>query len=414
MKRLLAYTLPVLLLGILLYVVLIRMHSAPRWAQQHAVLAVPGALFALASVLAAGFRRTGHAFAAALLGATFYAVNHACFAAGNPMAGRRVLAAALVWAPLDFALFHLLRAGSPLSPRGLLRFAVAALQSLMLLSLAWFDKAALTRFVQEYWPGQNLLENLPVHELSAAGFCLAGLVLVVAGDGEPLHQRFLAILSLAAVLAALNAPCWITDPKSGRVAVVALFSAAGLFSVEAVLEFSWRSAYLDALTALPSRRALGDGLSRLGRRYTIAMVDIDHFKRINDRYGHEAGDQMLRFVSTALKQAGLGTVYRYGGEEFAILCPRKTLDHARDKAERLRKRIHDATFRLRAASRPARRPLTRAARKRTSRAKRVPVTVSIGLAQRDETRPTPQDVLDAADQALLKAKRQGRNRVAVG
>jgi len=75
---------------------------------------------------------------------------------------------------------------------------------------------------------------------------------------------------------------------------------------------------------LPSRRALIERLPSLGRRYTVAMVDVDHFKNFNDTYGHDAGDQVLRMVASRLGEvSGGGTAFRYGGEEFTILFPGK-------------------------------------------------------------------------------------------
>ena len=81
-------------------------------------------------------------------------------------------------------------------------------------------------------------------------------------------------------------------------------------------------AYDDELTGLPARRALNEALTRLRGVYTVAMVDIDHFKRFNDEHGHDVGDQLLRMVGARVGEVrGGGRAFRYGGEEFAVLFP---------------------------------------------------------------------------------------------
>src|SRR5262249_53401748 len=102
------------------------------------------------------------------------------------------------------------------------------------------------------------------------------------------------------------------------------FAAGGLTLIVALIETSYAMAYLDELTQLPSRRALNEALLKLGDSYSIAMMDVDHFKKFNDSYGHEAGDQALRLVASRLARiAGGGRAYRYGGEEFPVVFPGK-------------------------------------------------------------------------------------------
>ena len=84
---------------------------------------------------------------------------------------------------------------------------------------------------------------------------------------------------------------------------------------------------LDELTDLPSRRSFNDAKLRLGNTYTVAMVDVDHFKHFNDTYGHDAGDQVLRMVAARIAEvSGGGKGYRYGGEDVAVLFPGNIAD----------------------------------------------------------------------------------------
>ena len=188
------------------------------------------------------------------------------------------------------------------------------------------------------------------------------------------------------------------------------FALAGAMLIVALIEDAYALAYRDGLTALPSRRAFDDALKRLRAPYSIALVDVDRFKKFNDTHGHDVGDQVLQMMARHLEAVGGGgRAFRYGGEEFAVVFRGKKLDAVQDHLEALRASIGDAEFLLRAADRPKKRPSKPAPR--ITKAKTLSITASIGVAQSNEDTSTPQEVVEAADQALYRAKRAGRNRV---
>jgi diguanylate cyclase (GGDEF)-like protein len=208
----------------------------------------------------------------------------------------------------------------------------------------------------------------------------------------------------------------------------AYWAAAACILAVSIIENSYLLAYHDELTALPSRRALNAALLRLQPPYSIAIADIDHFKRFNDTYGHDIGDQVLRLVAARLARVtGGGQAYRCGGEEFAILFPGQTVAEVVDDVERLRRQVEQSEFRLRGGDRrqvprgPDRRNEKGRARARGGAAIRqlaqhdppgaLSVTVSIGVAASTAEKPHPDLVLQAADKALYRAKANGRNRV---
>ncbi|WP_448547785.1 GGDEF domain-containing protein [Thalassotalea fusca] len=171
---------------------------------------------------------------------------------------------------------------------------------------------------------------------------------------------------------------------------------------------SYYLAYRDELTKLPSRRALNQMALSLGRRYTVAMMDIDHFKKFNDTYGHDIGDQVLKLVGAKLAQVkGGGRVFRYGGEEFTVIFPRRTAEEAAFELERIRQAIADYKIVIR---HPVRK--TKKARASQSNApnKTVSVTISIGVAMR-QNKNTFEQTIKQADEALYRAKKNGRNNV---
>ena len=158
-------------------------------------------------------------------------------------------------------------------------------------------------------------------------------------------------------------------------------------------------AHTDALTGLLNRRAADERLlaewhriQRTRAGAALVMLDIDHFKRINDRHGHLAGDAVIRTLAQAIREEvrDMDIASRYGGEEFMVLLPQTTLAGARGFAERLR---------LRVEARPA-----------EHEGVHIPFTISLGLSPLTAQDPAYLSALDRADQALYRAKEGGRNR----
>lgn len=191
-----------------------------------------------------------------------------------------------------------------------------------------------------------------------------------------------------------------------------LTTAAGLVVVMAALEDAHSLAYRDALTGLPSRRALDELLDRTSRRYTVAMIDVDHFKQFNDRHGHDVGDQVLRMVATRLREVGGGArAFRYGGEEFTLVFRGSGLEEAKPFLEEARSAVEASTFVVRSPDRPRKKPKKKSLLPSLSRRRELSVTVSVGAAERVDRAQSPTEMLQKADAALYKAKNRGRNRV---
>ena len=195
---------------------------------------------------------------------------------------------------------------------------------------------------------------------------------------------------------------------------VVMCVAAGLCLVWGLLRSTHAMAYRDELTGLLGRRALTERLGRLGRRYCIAMLDVDHFKKFNDKHGHDVGDEVLRMVSSQINRVGCGgTAYRYGGEEFCVVFPRKSAEEAAAELDRVREQIAD--YRMSIRNRDLRPVRSRdGARKRGATrlgSSQVAVTISAGVAERSDDYPKPDAVVMNADKMLYRAKKAGRNRV---
>ncbi len=218
------------------------------------------------------------------------------------------------------------------------------------------------------------------------------------------NALFLALL--------LIAPLQISD--SDTLVQLTLLLLACLFCY-AVIKDSFTMAFKDELTGIPSRRALMQYMQTLGRKYTVVMSDIDHFKKFNDTYGHDVGDEVLKLVATKLsKVTGGGKTFRYGGEEFVIVFPRKNAQDVVPHVEIIRQTIANYGLTLRTKPRPVKAPKdTQKASKKLNQDKDVKVTSSFGVAQRTKETYDFTQVMKEADVALYAAKKAGRNCIKV-
>jgi diguanylate cyclase (GGDEF)-like protein len=190
--------------------------------------------------------------------------------------------------------------------------------------------------------------------------------------------------------------------KSGMLQILAMLVTIVAVGIETARLF--RLAVIDGLTGLYLRRYMELRLAeeekrirRYGGQMALLMADVDHFKKLNDTFGHQQGDVVLQEMAEILQQSvrtGLDVVCRYGGEEFVVIMPHTDSAGARSVAERIRRGCENKQF---TGLEPSRR-----------------VTISSGLACMDQqTAVSAQELLRRADEALYRAKENGRNRVCV-
>ena len=183
---------------------------------------------------------------------------------------------------------------------------------------------------------------------------------------------------------------------------LALLAAVAVPSLEAARRLRAESerAFTDPLTGLANRRAFDERLDhvvntidRYGGSVSLILADIDHFKRVNDGYGHDAGDAVLREIAQTVAGSvrTIDLAARFGGEEIAILLPRTGLEGARELAERLRRSVANKTIRV--------------------RGQELRVTASFGVACYPESSADQRALFTTADAALYEAKASGRNQV---
>lgn len=373
--------------------------------------------------------------------------------------GRIALEAVAFLLPLNFIAFSVFRERGLVFSAIVPRLALLFFESVFVAIICRPGTIVGPAFLHSHFLGRMAWTPLPSLALLAFVAALAVLLVRLVLFRKPTESGLLWAL-LATFLAF----------QVGAVgpAATAYLATAGLILISSIIENSYFLAYHDELTALPARRAFNDALLRLEVPYAVAVVDIDHFKSFNDTYGHETGDQVLRMVAGKLASVtGGGRAYRVGGEEFSILFPGKSAKDVMPHLELLRSVIEVATFRVRAGeerrgtartakslasdsgtadaqnqssanaeARKAenqskefrnheRRSSERRARPRRPPAQRkraraidadpanqeLSVTVSIGAAEPNARFRSVEQVIQAADQALYRAKQSGRNRV---
>ena len=346
-------------------------------------------LTGIALLLALGFRRN-RAFMVLVI---LFVASLALAGVGKALLFERGIEALRMFAPV------LLLAAAVMPERRLLAKRNLVLLSLLALAL-WLTLSAPAHI----WPG--LRDAFPIGWLPwRSGSVAAGIVLTAAAVcvvrwvvlRAPMEASLAVILMLAAI-------AMLPVMRAGGASE--LLAIAGAIAVLAILFASYRMAFLDGLAGLPNRRALDEELARLSGDFALAMVDVDHFKKFNDQYGHAAGDRALKAVADLLKATRGASAFRYGGEEFCLLFTGARVRDANEACEDLRVRVADMRVPIR--SNPGRKRSQTAKRKEASVVK---VTISIGLAERSEDLRSATEVLKAADKALYSAKAKGRNRV---
>jgi diguanylate cyclase (GGDEF)-like protein len=289
--------------------------------------------------------------------------------------------------PVHLIIFLFLSERGLLSVWGYLKIAFLALEIAVVL---WFV----------YYPSELILDifkikifafnSFPLSDISiAVGFLALFILIALVMFNHFLMYNTAFLNILISFYASLYFIRTDYALESGFIAIV-------LIILVLLIREAYRLAFYDELTSLPGRRALIEDMAKLGRKYTLAMCDIDHFKKFNDTYGHDTGDEVLKMVASKLSQiSGGGKAYRYGGEEFTLLFPSKDVDASAIHADSLRENIAKTPFVVR----------------NKNSAKKIYINISVGIVQSSKEDKDPFATMKRADNALYKAKKAGRNRV---
>ena len=317
----------------------------------------------------------------------------------------RVKLAVVILLPVNLSLLAISRERGLMTVYGLLKLGIVASQPFI---LSWIARQnGLNWDAPLGWSGGLLEGRLPA--IAQLSFALGALLLLTLVFSRRTKVEQGLLWGLVSMYLGLN-PFEIGPGGAPSDALFFYAGTAGLILLFAVLEHGYDIAFRDELTGLPGRRAFNNVMVQLGGTYAIAMCDVDHFKRFNDTYGHDVGDQVLKMVAAKLSQVGGGgKTFRYGGEEFLVIFRGRSAKQAEPFAESLRRSIAEKEFVVRSPDRPRRKPWRAKETAEAPAAPKVNIYISIGIAERSKRHSTPELVLDAADAALYRAKEAGRN-----
>jgi len=359
--------------------------------------------------LSLAFNR-GRVFFVLLLIGCFYLVARSSLSPAGDGALPRVLFLCFSLAmPANLLLFCFMRERGVFSHAGRLRLGFLAAQGAAVYWIARFpgEYGAIPDLIERPLVRSSFLSGSALPQSAQLFFLAAGLLVLI----RALKRRYPIDVAILGTLVALGITC---NRIGSEFAPPLFVTAAALLLIIGVLQDSHSMAFFDELTGLSSRRALNEQVMGLGRSFVVAMLDVDHFKRFNDTYGHDVGDQVLKMVGARIAAVkGGGKPYRYGGEEFTVIFPRKGLQEVTPHLEELRQAIGNYQLWIRGEDRPKEAELGKAKRSGgAGNGKSVSVTISIGVAASGEELRSPAEVIKAADKALYRAKQRGRNQIA--
>lgn len=359
---------------------------------------------ALLCLLAHPFRQGRIAIAALLAVATYWLIQSYLQQPMSQIETQKVFVLLAILFPINWLVLSFSKEQPPLSPLGLMAVALGLAQLFIGYLLVNYEMSFDT-WLSTWLQVQTLnWAQQPVYVLLLSALC----IFVLALKSYKQRQRF-DIDTCAIVMVGT----WML--ARFEIANISTLTTIGieLILFGTLLANSYQMAFHDELTKLPGRRALISDLKHASRNYCMAMTDVDHFKKFNDTYGHDVGDDVLKLVAAKLGQvSGGGKAYRYGGEEFAVVFRGKEAPACRPHLEALREVIGDYDLVVRDPKvRPDSDKEGRQQRGQSSKkTKTTHVTISLGLAQR-EPGESYEQVMKRADEALYKAKENGRNRL---
>lgn len=300
--------------------------------------------------------------------------------------------------PLLVLVFSALPERSILSPRAMPAYSILLVIIALVVWGVIKSPDWLVYFMLGEWLPSRYFDWTLLSQTVLACSVLAFLAMLILSFVRPSTHMAAGLGTLLMLVAQMH---YFQDVRS----LVVYSSAALLMCLYAVVQESWRMAYLDELTELPARRALREKFQSMKGQHAIAMLDVDHFKKFNDTYGHDTGDDVLRMIAAKLRKVtGDGAPFRYGGEEFAVVFTGRTSDDVKSHLDALRKDIADSRF---VVNRQDRRSGSRDPGNKEKNT--VQVTVSIGFSVSSDRSASPWDTLKLADKALYRAKKKGRN-----
>jgi diguanylate cyclase (GGDEF)-like protein len=329
----------------------------------------------------------------------YFAANAAFTTEG----GRLIYQAVSFLLPLNLCLFAFMKRRGDMTWQSIWFLGSIFLQGCGVAFLYQYRSLGFGAFLEYSSLKWHLLERIPLSQLALFAFGIAFV-----------YYLFLYIRTHGAIERAF---CWALISIFYAVALVKIgplssiyFSTAGLIFVISVIENIYIEGFQDEVTALPAGKSMLATLSQLDTGYTLAMIEVDNFKRIKDNHGRRVSKQVLRLTGEKLTRVtGGGKPFHYRDELFAVVFPGRFLQDTLPHMEELRQLIKRTGPIPEDTKSPRRKP--RKLKKIEIIANRIPVTVSIGVAERSDADTSSAQAIKKAEKALLTAKNEGRDQM---
>lgn len=307
-----------------------------------------------------------------------------------------------IFIPISFLLIGLQNERGIFNKSGLAKLTITIFILLSSFALAHSETIAATMIKPIFDMELPILE--PANDIFLLLFGVTLLLQLV----KLFVERDLKIITLIVSFIFLSIPFLFSSSIRPYDTSLFLALGAGILGVMLVRD-AYKMAFIDTLTQIPSRRALEEYTKGLTPPFSLCMVDIDHFKKFNDTYGHDRGDEVLRYVAKELERVGGGgRAFRYGGEEFTIIFANKFNSDAKGFLEQIRESISEKGFILRQKDRPNDKKGKSQRGSSSKKHKKVNLSVSMGLCDSGDAKYI-YDMFILADKALYRAKKAGRN-----
>jgi diguanylate cyclase (GGDEF)-like protein len=315
--------------------------------------------------------------------------------------------------PLALAIIYVMRESQLWSDKSLTRVLLGLWPFLIFTGLYNWAPAVYQNLF--FWSPSNTAQLFHIPTLTILSYAVFLIIVILEPDSKP--KSYLIALATTAIPFLFCAQISLINNDSPTNTVknfnlIVAFSLMTGILLHAILRLYWQKVYLDILTEIPNRQALNERLMTLQHPYALAMIDIDHFKKFNDVYGHAEGDNVLRLVALTLKETLGQNVYRYGGEEFCAVFTDDQAKQSHILMEQTRRTLEKREFQLRVLDREKPNFIKELTQKSAPKAEKgVQINISVGVAYSNPKTKSHEEVIQSADKALYKAKEKGRNQV---
>jgi diguanylate cyclase (GGDEF)-like protein len=317
-------------------------------------------------------------------------------------AGRLVFNAISLLLPFNLYLFSFLKKRGAITRQSILFLGGIFLQGGGVAYIYRYQNLGASALLEYPYINWSLLEHIP---LSQPALFIYGIVFLYflaryIRIREAIERAFFwaLILTFSALIVNRIAP-----------ASSIYFATAGFILVISMIENIYLEGFRDELTDLPTSQVLMGNLSKIKTGYTVAMIEIDHFRKLKDNHGRKVSKQIIRMVSSKLASVTGGMPFRYRDAVFLVVFPEMFVQETMSRLEKLRVTIKESAFIL---------PKQKHSHKKLKGLKgqkiqpdKTPLSVSIGVAERIDLDIRPQQIIKSAEEALYFARKEGRDRI---